>query len=142
LLPPYTTDEGGSVLISSDTWPGVGGVLGLTRAQIAEARANGLKPLGGGGFCYMRSPDGALVEYAGNIRSSASTMASVRGRCVGGARLLDWYRTHLNAPLRPGYAPIAAPTAPGAGLSARGRHSSATACSERRGPGSNSAECR
>ena len=39
LLPLYTTDEGGSVLVSSDTWPNVGGVLGLTRAQIAEARA-------------------------------------------------------------------------------------------------------
>ena len=35
LLPLYTTDEGGSVLISSDTWPGVGGMLGLTKAQIA-----------------------------------------------------------------------------------------------------------
>src|SRR5262245_58466950 len=32
LLPLYTTDEGGSVLISSDTWPGTGGVLGLTKA--------------------------------------------------------------------------------------------------------------
>ena len=29
LLPLYTTDEGGSVLVSSDTWPNVGGVLGL-----------------------------------------------------------------------------------------------------------------
>src|ERR1700730_15219098 len=27
-LPLYTTDEGGSVLISSDNWPNVGGVLG------------------------------------------------------------------------------------------------------------------
>ena len=40
LLPLYTTDEGGSVLVSSDTWPNVGGVLGLTRAQIAEAQSN------------------------------------------------------------------------------------------------------
>jgi hypothetical protein len=39
LLPLYTTDEGGSVLINSDTWPGTGGVLGLTKAQIAEAKA-------------------------------------------------------------------------------------------------------
>src|SRR5262245_27633982 len=29
LLPLYTGDGGGSVLISSDTWPGTGGVLGL-----------------------------------------------------------------------------------------------------------------
>src|SRR6266581_412235 len=28
LLPLYTTDEGASVLISSDTWPSTGGVLG------------------------------------------------------------------------------------------------------------------
>src|ERR1700739_3385118 len=42
LLPLYTSDEGGSVLISSDTWPGRGGVLGLTQAQIAEAREKGL----------------------------------------------------------------------------------------------------
>src|SRR5262245_17335414 len=31
--PLYTTDEGGSVLISSDTWP-AGAALGLTRAEI------------------------------------------------------------------------------------------------------------
>src|SRR5271157_3402360 len=44
LLPLYTTDEGGSVLISSDTWPNVGGVLGLTKAQIAEAKAKAIRP--------------------------------------------------------------------------------------------------
>jgi catechol 2,3-dioxygenase-like lactoylglutathione lyase family enzyme len=66
LLPLYTSDEGGSVLISSDTWPGTGGVLGLTKAQIAEARAKGTKPAGGGGFAYLQGPDGAIVEYAGN----------------------------------------------------------------------------
>ena len=42
LLPLYTSEEGGSVLISSDTWPGHGGVLGLTAAQIAEAKEKGL----------------------------------------------------------------------------------------------------
>src|SRR5713226_4988215 len=47
LLPLYTTDEGGYVLVSSDTWPGTGGVLGLTKPQIAEAKANGVKPAGG-----------------------------------------------------------------------------------------------
>src|SRR5574339_702442 len=34
VLPLYTGDAGGSVLISSDTWPGTGGVLGRTKAQI------------------------------------------------------------------------------------------------------------
>src|ERR1700710_65383 len=48
LLPLYTTDEGGSVPISSDTWPNVGGVLGLTKGQIEDARRTGAKPLGGG----------------------------------------------------------------------------------------------
>src|SRR6202161_240293 len=28
LLPLYTTEEGGSVWVSSDTWPGTGGLLG------------------------------------------------------------------------------------------------------------------
>ena len=46
LLPLYTTDEGGSVFVSSDTWPGTGGVLGLTKAQISEAIAKGVQPAG------------------------------------------------------------------------------------------------
>ena len=66
LLPLYTSEEGASVLISGDTWPGQGGVLGLTKAQIAEARQKGLGPAGGGGFAYMKGPDDALVEYAGD----------------------------------------------------------------------------
>jgi catechol 2,3-dioxygenase-like lactoylglutathione lyase family enzyme len=107
LLPLYTTDEGGSVEISSDTWPSVGGVLGLTRGQIAEAKAGGVKPLGGGGFAYMRGPDGALVEYAGN--HPAERFNHVHLFEEDPIAALDWYRTHLLAPLRPGYAPAAAP---------------------------------
>jgi catechol 2,3-dioxygenase-like lactoylglutathione lyase family enzyme len=107
LLPLYTTDEGGSVLISSDTWPGVGGVLGLTRVQIAEAKANRVKPLGGGGFAYMRGPDGALVEFAGN--HPAERFNHVHLYQEDPIAALEWYRTHLNAPLRPGYAPTASP---------------------------------
>jgi catechol 2,3-dioxygenase-like lactoylglutathione lyase family enzyme len=107
LLPLYTTDEGGSVLISSDTWPSVGGVLGLTRAQIAEARETGTRPLGGGGFAYMRGPDGALVEYAGN--HPAERFNHVHLYQEDPLSALEWYRTHLDAPLRPGYAPAAAP---------------------------------
>ena len=30
MRPLYTSDEGGSVLISSDTWPSIGNTLGLT----------------------------------------------------------------------------------------------------------------
>ena len=66
LLPLYTSDEGGSVLVCSDTWPGAGGVLGRTRAQIEAARRENIRPAGGGGFAYMQGPDDALVEIAGN----------------------------------------------------------------------------
>src|SRR5262245_50237262 len=34
LLPLYTTEEGGSVFVSSDTWPGTGRTPGLTKTQI------------------------------------------------------------------------------------------------------------
>src|SRR3974390_441788 len=53
LLPLYTTDEGGSVLINSDTWPNVGGMLGLTSAQIAEARDGAGENHRGGGVAQM-----------------------------------------------------------------------------------------
>jgi catechol 2,3-dioxygenase-like lactoylglutathione lyase family enzyme len=103
LLPLYTTDEGGSVLVSSDTWPNVDGVLGLTRAQIAEARAAGVKPPGGGGFAYMAGPDNALVEYAGNYpaeRFNHVHLWQEEPLCA-----LIWYQKHLNAPVRAGFGP-------------------------------------
>jgi catechol 2,3-dioxygenase-like lactoylglutathione lyase family enzyme len=103
LLPLYTTDEGGSVLISSDTWPSIGNVLGLTREQIAKAKAKGTRPAGGGGFAYMRGPDAALVEYAGN--HPVERFNHVHLYQEDPIAALEWYREHLNAPLRPGYAP-------------------------------------
>ena len=106
LLPLYTTDEGGSVLISSDTWPSVGGVLGLTKVQIAEAKAKGTRPAGGGGFAYMKGPDDALVEYAGNHPAERFNHVHLYQEDPIGA--LHWYQKHLNAPVRPGYAPTAA----------------------------------
>jgi catechol 2,3-dioxygenase-like lactoylglutathione lyase family enzyme len=102
LLPLYTTDEGGSVLISSDTWPNVGGVLGLTKAQIAEARASGARPPGGGGFAYLAGPDDALIEFAGNHpteRFNHIHLWQEHPLCA-----LLWYQRHLNAPVRPGFA--------------------------------------
>jgi catechol 2,3-dioxygenase-like lactoylglutathione lyase family enzyme len=102
LLPLYTTDEGGSVLVSSDTWPSVGGVLGLTRAQIADARAKGVKPLGGAGFAYMTGPDDALVEYAGN--HPAERFNHVHLWQEHPVCALLWYQRHLNAPARSGFA--------------------------------------
>jgi hypothetical protein len=101
LLPLYTTDEGGSVLISSDTWPNVGGVLGLTKAQIAEARRNGIQPPGGGGFAYMTGPDNALIEYAGDYpaeRFNHVHLWQEEPLCA-----LLWYQKHLHAPVRAGF---------------------------------------
>ena len=51
VLPLYTSDEGGAVSISTDTFPGTGGVLGLTKSQLAEAKKNNLKPAGVAGLC-------------------------------------------------------------------------------------------
>jgi len=101
LLPLYTTDEGGSVLISSDTWPNIGNAIGLTKAQIAEARARGVKPKGGGGFAYMEGPDNALVEIAGNY--PAERFNHVHFWHEDPMCALLWYQKHLNAPVRPGF---------------------------------------
>jgi catechol 2,3-dioxygenase-like lactoylglutathione lyase family enzyme len=101
-LPLYTSEEGGSVLISSDTWPGQGGVLGLTKAQIAEARAKRVGPAGGGGFAYMKGPDNALVEYAGDQPAERFNHVHLYQEDPLCAQL--WYQKHLNAPARAGWA--------------------------------------
>jgi len=102
LLPLYTTDEGGSVLISSDTWQPASGAPGLTRAQIAEAKAKGTKPAGGGGFAYMQGPDNALVEYAGNYPAERFNHVHLYQEDPFCAQL--WYQRHLNAPVMEGRA--------------------------------------
>src|SRR5260370_8870081 len=72
--PLYTTDEGGSVLISSDTWPSVGNTLGLTKAQIAEARAQGGQPTRQGGFASMSGgPQDAPLDIARDPPAHHST---------------------------------------------------------------------
>jgi catechol 2,3-dioxygenase-like lactoylglutathione lyase family enzyme len=96
LLPLFTTDAGDSVFVSSDTWPGTGGVLGLTRAQIAEARAANVPPRGGAGFAYMAGPDAAIVEYQGNMpveRFNHVHLYQEEPACAD-----EWYRRHLLAP--------------------------------------------
>ncbi|HTZ35708.1 MAG TPA: VOC family protein [Stellaceae bacterium] len=101
LVPLYTEETGGGVAISSDTWPSVGNTLGLTKAQIAEAKANRVEPTRVGGFAYMRGPDGALFEIAGNHpqeRFNHVHMWQDDPFCA-----LLWYQKHLNAPLRPGW---------------------------------------
>ena len=104
LLPLYTSDEGGSVLISSDTWPNVGNVLGLTRAQIAEARAAGAKPKGGGGFVYLTAPDNALVEFAGDYPVERFNHVHLWQEHPLCAQL--WYQKHLNAPARASFGEV------------------------------------
>ena len=108
LAPLFTSDEGGSVFVSSDTWPGTGGVLGLTKTQIADARAKGAMPLGGAGFAYMLGPDDALIEYQGNRPAERFNHVHMYQEDPFCAQL--WYQTHLNAP--------SAQTPPGAGARA------------------------
>jgi len=97
LLPLYTTDEGGSVFISSDSWPGTGGVPGRTKAQIAEAKAQGIQPTRSGGFGYMQGPDDALVEYAGNHPAERFNHVHMFQDDPFCAQI--WYQQHLNAPV-------------------------------------------
>src|SRR5256886_9756727 len=97
LLPLYTTDEGGSVFVSSDTWPSTGRTPGLTKAQIAEARARDVQPTRTGGFGYMRGPDDALVEYAGNHSAERFNHVHFFHDDPFCAQL--WYQRHLNAPV-------------------------------------------
>ena len=97
LLPLYTTDEGGSVFVSSDTWPSAGRTPGLTKTQIAEAKTNGVQPTRTGGFAYMQGPDDALVEYAGNHPAERFNHVHMYQDDPFCAQL--WYQTHLNAPI-------------------------------------------
>ena len=97
LLPLYTTDEGGSVFVSSDTWPGAPGVLGLTKAEIAEAKAKGVQPARAGGFAYMQGPDGAIIEYAGTFPAERFNHVHMFQEHPFCAQL--WYQKHLNAPV-------------------------------------------
>jgi catechol 2,3-dioxygenase-like lactoylglutathione lyase family enzyme len=103
LVPLYTGDGAGTVFISSDTWPGSGGVLGLTRAGIAEAKAKGVKPVGGAGFAYLRGPDDALIEYQGNQPAERFNHVHMYQDQPFCAQL--WYQKHLNVPLAPKQAP-------------------------------------
>jgi catechol 2,3-dioxygenase-like lactoylglutathione lyase family enzyme len=106
LQPLFTSDEGGSVLVSSDTWPGTGGVLGLTRSQIATARTEGVKPAGGAGFAYMAGPDNALIEYQGNFPAERFNHVHMFQEDPFCAQI--WYVEHLAAaavPSRSGEAP-------------------------------------
>lgn len=98
LLPLYTGDGDAFVYVSSDTWPGAGGTLGRTRAQIAEAKATGVKPAGGAGFAYLQGPDGAIIEYQGNMPAERFNHVHMYQEDPFCAQL--WYQMHLEAMAR------------------------------------------
>jgi predicted enzyme related to lactoylglutathione lyase len=94
LMPLYTSDEGGSVFINSDSWPGTGGTLGRTKAQIAEAKTTGVQPAGGPGFAYLQGPDHALIEYLGNMPAERFNHVHMYQEDPICAQY--WYQKHLN----------------------------------------------
>jgi catechol 2,3-dioxygenase-like lactoylglutathione lyase family enzyme len=95
LLPLYTSDAGGSVYVSSDAMPGAGGTLGRTKAQLAQGRADGVKPIGGAGFAYLQGPDGAIIEYQGNMPVERFNHVHMYQEDPFCAAL--WYQKHLEA---------------------------------------------
>ncbi|HTW51055.1 MAG TPA: VOC family protein [Stellaceae bacterium] len=99
--PLYREEAGEGVAISSDTWPSIGNTLGLTKAQIADAKAKHFEPTRVGGFAYFVGPDDALFEIAGNHDQERFNHVHMWQDDVFCA--LIWYQKHLNAPLRPGY---------------------------------------
>jgi catechol 2,3-dioxygenase-like lactoylglutathione lyase family enzyme len=100
LLPLYTGEGDKTVNINSDTYPGTGGVLGLTRAQLEEAKKNGVKPQGGPGFAYIRGPDDAMIEVQGDMPQERFNHVHFYHEDPFCAQL--WYQKHLNAPIPQG----------------------------------------
>lgn len=101
LLPLFTTEEGGSVFTSADTWPGANGSLGRTKSEIAAAKAQGIQPTHGAGFAYMEGPDHALIEYQGNFPAERFNHVHMYQQDPYCAE--RWYRDHLNAPSKSTY---------------------------------------
>ena len=98
LLPLYTGDGDGFVWINADTWPGgggPGGALGRTKAQIAEAKEKGIQPTHApAGFAYIGGPDGAMIEYQGNMPAERFNHVHMYQDDPFCAQL--WYQKHLN----------------------------------------------
>ena len=97
--PLWTGIGDGSVVISSDTYPGAGGVYGLgeTKEQMAENQTKGVKPTGGPGFAYLMGPDNALIEEAGASNPERFNHVHMWQDEPFCAQL--WYQKHLNAPM-------------------------------------------
>ena len=94
LAPFYTSEQGDFVGISSDTYPYPPGVPGRTRAQLADAKAQGLLPSGRGGNGYIQGPDGAIIEFTGNQPERVDHVHMWQDDPLC-AQL--WYQAHLEA---------------------------------------------
>jgi catechol 2,3-dioxygenase-like lactoylglutathione lyase family enzyme len=104
LYPMFSGVGEGMVELSADTYPGTGGVLGLTKTQIAEAQARNDPPGGRpSGFGYMRGPDNVIIEYRGALPQERFDHVHMWQDEVFCAQL--WYQKHLNAPALPGRGP-------------------------------------
>jgi hypothetical protein len=86
----FADHDGTRIDISSDALPGY-----LTKEQIAEARARGVKPARVGGFLYLRGPDDALVEAFGDFPAERFTHVHMYHRDPVCAQ--RWYARHLGA---------------------------------------------
>lgn len=95
LLPLYTGVDDKTVNINSDTYPGTGGVLGLTRTQLEEAKKNNVKPAGGPGFAYIRGPDDAMIEVQGDMPQERFNHVHMYHENPFCSQI--WYQKHLNA---------------------------------------------
>ncbi len=84
LLPLYVRDETGTVV----------------QSEIAEAKAQGNQPAGGG-FAFLAGPEGAIIEYQGNLAPERINHVHLFQRDPFCAEL--WYHQHLNAPSHSSY---------------------------------------
>jgi hypothetical protein len=64
LLPLYTSDEGGSVFVNSDSW-----LWNEDETQIAVVKAKGVQP--GRRRVRVYAPDGFIVEYPETCRNGS-----------------------------------------------------------------------
>ncbi len=90
-LTPLFTDDGSAVTFSNEWWPGV-----LTRDAVPAARTHGVRPTSGG-YGYLSGPDGARIEFQGDLPAERFNHVHMFQEDVYCAEL--WYARHLGAPL-------------------------------------------
>lgn len=95
VMPLYTGVEDGWVTLSSETWFRTGELLGVSKAEIARLRAEGIPPPGGPGFAYFKGPDDALFEIAGDYPAERFNHVHLWQEDPLCAQL--WYQEHLHA---------------------------------------------